>query len=393
MRSRVLVTALLMLAAGLAGAVVTLTLDRSGTTGTTTIVTTRAGTSQTAGALSVEEIAAAAASGVVNILATTTVETQGSPFAPPSAEEAVVSGSGIVLDRQGHVLTSEHVIENASTIHIAFADGRKVRAEFVASDPLLDLAVLSVKVPASTLHPLALGSADDLRLGDPIIAVGNPFGLERSVSVGIVSGLHRTMVAPNGFTVANALQTDAAINHGNSGGPLLDSSGKVVGIAAQIADSGVNANVGVAFAVSVDGPTRSAIATLTKGGTVSHAWLGISLDDIDAILATSGRVPVGAGALVTGIVAGGPAADAGLTGGSQLVTVEGASYCVGGDVITGVDGQAVASATDLQNLLPTLKVGEKVTLSVVHADGKKAELKLTLGDQPTTAPETTTGCG
>jgi S1-C subfamily serine protease len=392
-RSRLVALSAIVVAAGLAGAVLALVLDGRKATRTTTVVETAAtATTQPAVSGSFTSIAVNAASGVVSILATTTVEVGGSPFGPPTFQETVVSGSGFVLDKQGHLLTSQHIVSGATKIHVSFADGHKVHAKLVASDPLLDLAVLSVNVPAATLHPLPLGSADDLEIGDPVVAIGNPFGLDRSVSVGVVSALHRSMVAPNGFTVANAVQTDAPINHGNSGGPLLDADGRVVGVAAQIADSGVDANVGVGFAVALDQPTRRAIATLEESGTVRHAWLGVSLDDIDAILATSDRVQTGVGVLVTGIVAGGPAARAGLTGGSQIASVDGANYCVGGDVITGVAGREVTSAADLETVLSQHQPGDEVTLAVVHANGKKANLKLTLGTQPTTAPETTTGC-
>lgn len=390
-RPRLVAFAMTVVAAALAGAVLALTLDRREATTTKTVVETFA-TPSPAASTSLRSIAASAAPGVVSILATTTVESSGTPFRPPISQEAVVSGSGFVLDKRGHLLTSQHVIAGATTIHVSFADGHKVHAKLVASDPLLDLAVLSVDVPAATLHPLPLGSADGLQLGDPVVAIGNPFGLDRSISVGVVSALHRSMVAPNGFTVSNAVQTDAAINHGNSGGPLLDGNGRVVGVAAQIADSGVNANVGVGFAVAIDQPTRRAIATLVKSGTVRHAWLGVSLGDIDAILATSKRVPVQQGALVTGVVADGPAARAGLVGGFQIASVDGADYCVGGDIITAIAGRSVTSAADLGTDLTAHQPGDKVKLAVVHAGGSKANLTVTLGVEPTSAPETTTGC-
>ncbi len=288
--TRTLVAVVLL--AGLAGAVATLALDRGKTTErvTTLVRPAPASTTQGDGAEWLPDLARRASAGVVAIQATTTVALPGSPFRPPSSQQAVAYGSGFVLDKQGHILTSDHIVESATKIHVAFADGSKVHAKLLGSDPLLDLAVLSVDVPKATLRPLPLGSADQLQLGDPVIAVGNPFELDRSVSAGIVSALHRAMVAPNGFTVSNAIQTDAAINHGNSGGPLLDAQGKVVGVAAQIADSGVDANVGVAFAVALDQAARRAIGTLEAGRTVRHAWLGVALANIDAILATSDRV-------------------------------------------------------------------------------------------------------
>lgn len=214
------------------------------------------------------------------------------------------------------------MIASASKVHVSFADGTKVHASVLASDPFDDLAVLRVDVPASALHPLAVGSPADLGLGDPLIAIGNPFDLERSVSVGVVSGLHRRITAPNGFSLSNAVQTDAAINHANSGGPLLDAHARVVGIAVQIADSGVDANVGVGFGVLLDATTKRDIAAMVKGRTQEHAWLGVSLTDIDAVLATSGLERAANGALVTGVVAAGPAAEAGVRGGSRTAAID-----------------------------------------------------------------------
>ena len=390
--TRTLVAVVLL--AGLAGAVATLALDRGKTTErvTTLVRPAPASTTQGDGAEWLPDLARSASAGVVAIQATTTVALPGSPFRPPSSQQAVAYGSGFVLDKQGHILTSDHIVESATKIHVAFADGSKVHAKLLGSDPLLDLAVLSVDVPKATLRPLPLGSADQLQLGDPVIAVGNPFELDRSVSAGIVSALHRAMVAPNGFTVSNAIQTDAAINHGNSGGPLLDAQGKVVGVAAQIADSGVDANVGVAFAVALDQAARRAIGTLEAGRTVRHAWLGVALANIDAILATSDRVAATEGALVTGVVADGPAARAGLSGGSQIATVDGAEYCVGGDIVTAVSGRRVRTASDLETAITARQPGDKLRLTVVRADGSKHAVTVTLASEPTSAPEETTGC-
>ena len=399
-RWRVVAVSAIAVAAGLAGVAVGVGFGQSGGGSVvTTTVTTGAAASPATLVRELErattrkpaDIAAAAASGVVSILAT--VNVSGPPLPPGSSEEAVAEGSGLVLDKQGHILTNEHVIESAKKIHVSFGDGTKVHASVLASDPLLDLAVLVVDVPAATLHPLTLGSSAGLRLGDTVVAIGNPFGFERSVSVGVVSGLHRQMTAPNGFTISNAVQTDAAVNHGNSGGPLLDAQGRVIGVNAQIADSGVDANVGVAFAVAIDAAAKQDIAVLRNGGTVRHSWLGVSLDDIDAILATSGRLPATEGALVTGIVAGGPAADAGLRGGSQIVAIDGVGYCLGGDIITSVGGQQVTSTGDLQTEIAAHKPAEKVTLAVVRSNGSKTRVSVTLGTQPTAVPETTTGCG
>src|SRR5581483_9907671 len=232
-RGAALVAATALLA-GLAGAAVGVAIERASggeSAATTARASVRTGTltsvTTTAPVLTAAQIAASAAPGVVSIVATANLSAPGSPREP---SEAAVEGSGFVLELQGHILTNQHVIAGASKIHVTFANGMKVHAKLVGSDRLLDLAVLSVTVPRSTLHPLPLGSSASLRLGDPLVAIGNPFGYERSVSAGIVSGLRRQIVAPNGFTISNAVQTDAAVNHGNSGGPLLDARGRVVGI-------------------------------------------------------------------------------------------------------------------------------------------------------------------
>ncbi len=331
---------------------------------------------------------AGAASGVVSIVATMAQESR---FGPSS--ESVAEGSGFVLDDEGRIVTNDHVVDGASEINVAFADGTKADATLLATDPLLDLAVIQVEVDAATLEPLRLGKAETLRVGETVVAIGNPFGLERSVSAGIVSALGRQITAPNGFTLSNAIQTDAAINHGNSGGPLLDEDGQVIGVNAQIADSGVDANVGVGFAVALDEAAREAIASMARGETVEHAWLGVSLDDVDAILATSGQLEATQGALVTGIVAGGPADDAGFRGGTTLTTIDGAQYCLGGDLVVAVDGATVRGAGDLQQAVAALAPGTTVDVEVVRSDGSRVTLDVELGTQPTTAPAATTGCG
>jgi 2-alkenal reductase len=376
--------------AGVAGGIVGVAVERSSAEGAAKTVTTlaQAVKLQATGTLTPEQIAAAATPGVVSILATS----ETSSGFPSESSEAVSQGSGFVLDRAGHIVTSQHVIQSATKIHVSFADGTKVHATVVSSDRLLDLAVLSVPVPAAKLHPLTLGSSADLRVGDTVVAIGSPFGYDQSVSVGVVSGLHRQVVAPNGFRIPNAVQTDAPINHGNSGGPVLDGRGRVIGVSDQLADSGVDGNVGVAFAVAIDANAGHVIAELRAGKRVRHAWVGISLDDIDAILATSGRIRSSQGVLVTGVVAGGPAARAGVRGGSELTVIDGLQYCLGGDVITAFDGHAVTSSGEFQSLVYGAKPGAKVTVSVVRAGGATKRLTITLGTQPDTRPEATTGC-
>jgi S1-C subfamily serine protease len=329
------------------------------------------------------QIAAAAVPGVVSITSSTSVGVQGS----------VASGSGFVVDRQGRIVTNQHVVNGASTVYVSFADGTKARARVLAEDPLLDLAVIRVDVPARVLRPLPLGSSDRLRLGDPLVAIGNPFGLDRSVSVGVVSGLRRQIQAPNGFTLSNAVQTDAAINHGNSGGPLIDGRGRVIGVNAQIAESGVNANVGVGFAIAINASVKRAIASMAQGKAVTHAWLGVSVDEVDAVLATSGLVTVSSGVILTGIVPGGPAATAGLRGGTGTRQVDGVTYCLGGDIVTRVGAVRVATSGELQTAIAAHTPGTTVEFTVVRPGGATSRVPVRLGSQPTSAPRGSSACG
>jgi len=326
------------------------------------------------------QIAAAAVPGVVSITSSQAGVAVGTS-----------GGTGFVIDKAGRIVTNHHVVNGSSAVHVSFADGTKARARILAEDPLLDLAVIKVDVPSSVLKPLALGSSDDLELGDPVMAIGNPFGLERSVSVGVVSALRRQITAPNRFTLSNAIQTDAAINHGNSGGPLLDASGRVVGVNAQIADSGVNANVGVGFAVAVDPAVKRAIATMAQGRKVAHPWLGVSIDEVDAVLGTSSRVRSNSGVLLTGIVPGGPAGKAGLRGGSTVAQIEGSQYCLDGDIVTRVDGTKVITSGEFMTAVNRNLPGETVQLTVVRASGETKTVSLKLGTQPASPPGST-GC-
>ena len=376
----VIAAALLGIAAGVG--IARLSDDSSATTAT-------AGVSTGDGAAAAAA-AASAAPGVVSIVATKRVS--GPPLPPGTSEEAAAEGSGLVLDTEGHILTAQHVIASATKIHVSFADGTKVHAAVLASDPFYDLAVLLVDVPGSALHPLTLGSSEELALGDPLIAIGNPFDLERSVSVGVVSGLRRRITAPNGFALSNAVQTDAPVNHGNSGGPLLDARARVVGVAVQLADSGVDANVGVGFGVMLDAATKRGIAEMIEGRTQEHAWLGVALSDIDAVLATSGLVRAANGALVTAVAPGGPGAGAGVRGGSRTAAIDGLAYCVGGDIVTAVDGHAVEDVGDLERAIATRAPVTRLTLSVVRSDGATRDLVVRLETQPASAPDTP-ACG
>jgi putative serine protease PepD len=275
-------------------------------------------------------------------------------------------GTGVVIDDEGHILTNEHVISGASAVTVELATGRTAQATVLGTDPSTDLALLQVDVPASELEPIPLGDSSELAVGDPVLAIGDPFGYEGSASAGIVSGLGRTIEAPNGFSINGAIQTDAAVNYGNSGGALLNAAAELIGIPAQIAASGVNGNVGVAFAVPID-TAKEVVAALSEGGEVEHAWLGVSTED----------APSQGGARVTGLVAGGPAA-------------EGALSC--GDTVTAVGNTEVADSGDLQEAVDAERPGAEVSLQVTAAGGGERTVNVTLGRRPASAGQAPAGC-
>jgi S1-C subfamily serine protease len=370
-----------------------LTRDDGGTTTTTvvqtvpprTVTTTvqaaaaSASSSVSDGTRTPAEIYRLAAPGVVDILAQTS--------------NGASEGTGFVIDKQGRILTNEHVVAGADRITVSFADGKQTQARLMGTDPSNDLALLKVTIAASELHPIELGSSAKVVPGDPVVAIGNPFGYARSISAGIVSALNRDITAPNRFNITGAIQTDAAINHGNSGGPLLDGQARVIGITAQIADSGVDANVGVGFAVPIDAATRELQAL--ERGNVKHAWLGISGQTITPAIAAAAGVKSANGVLVTGVIIGGPAAQAGLLDGTRIVEAGGTRICAGGDSIVGINGTKVTGMSDLQSIISQAKPTATVTLSVLHAgSAQRDRITVTLRPQPGTAPAgSDTGCG
>jgi S1-C subfamily serine protease len=267
------------------------------------------------------------------------------------------SGSGFVIDGDGHVITNDHVVQGATQYRVRFgAHGKPLVAKLLGTDPSADLALLKVdpKSVGDDLQPLPLGASQNLKPGDTAIAIGSPFGLEGTVTSGIVSALGRTITAPNGFSISNAVQTDAAINPGNSGGPLLDAQGRVIGVNSQIQTSGGNQNSGVGFAVPVDAIKR-ALPALEQGKQVQHAYLGVSTS-----AAASGGATVGA------VVANGPAAKAGLRQGDRIVSIAGVAVVEPDDVATAVNAR---------------KPGDDVPV-VVERGGERRTLNVTLGAQP-----------
>jgi S1-C subfamily serine protease len=324
--------------------------------------------------------------GVTFIEATVPPETALSPFGEEESRGGgIATGSGFVIDDEGHILTNNHVVEGASRITVKLgASNATHTAEVVGTDPASDLALLEVEAPADQLHPLVLGDSSKVRVGDPVVAIGNPFGLDRTVTSGIVSALQRQIQAPNGFSINHVIQTDAAINPGNSGGPLIDSAGNVIGINSQIATGGGgNGNVGIGFAIPIN-TAREVASEIEKNGKVEHAFLGINGGTITPALAKAVNLPVNKGVLVAEVVKGGPADKAGLRGGSTEATIEGARLQLGGDIVTEIDGEPISSMEDLIDAVNAGKPGDQMELTVLrHGETKK--IAVTLGNRSETA--------
>jgi putative serine protease PepD len=311
--------------------------------------------------------------GVVEIAVTS--QGGSSPFG--GGQPAQGQGSGFVIDADGHIVTNHHVVDGATSIEVRFWNGETYDAELVGSDASTDVAVIKVDAPSSLLVPLQLADSTGIQVGDGVVAIGSPFGLEETVTSGIVSALHRTITSPNGFSINDAIQTDAAINHGNSGGPLLNLSGEVVGMNSQIeSDSG--GNDGVGFAVPSN-TVESVVSQLLTSGKVEHAYLGVGVATIDESLASELGIP--AGVEVTQVRSGTPAAKAGLRAADSTRVVNGREVPTGGDVITAVDGQTISSAEELQSAIGAKKPGQSVTITYSRG-GSEHRVDVTLGTRP-----------
>jgi putative serine protease PepD len=286
-------------------------------------------------------------------------------------------GSGFVIDREGHIVTNDHVVAGASSITVQFADGATYNAQLVGADPSTDVAVVKVNAPSSELTPLEFADSSTVQVGDGVVAIGSPLGLDETVTSGIVSALHRTITSPNNFSINDAIQTDAAINHGNSGGPLLNLSAQVIGINSQI-DSNSGGNDGIGFAVPSN-TVKSVASQLIATGKVEHAYLGVGVATIDS--STASQLGVPAGVEVTQVRSGTPAADAGLKGATSAKIVSGQEIPVGGDVITAVDGKTISSAEELQSVIGAKKPGDTVTITYTRG-GSEHTLSLTLATRP-----------
>jgi putative serine protease PepD len=303
--------------------------------------------------LSVGQIYRSASKGVVEIAATGTssANTTPFPFGGSESQQSQAQGSGFVYDSSGHIVTNYHVVSGASSITVTLYDGSTYKATVVGRDGSTDLAVLKIDAPASKLHPLALADSSQVQVGDGVVAIGSPFGLAESVTSGIVSALNRTISSDNSYSIAGAIQTDAAINPGNSGGPLLNMQGQVIGVTSQI-ESQSGANDGVGFAISSN-TVKSVASQLLDSGKAEHAFLGVSVQD------ASSR----SGARIASVTSGSPAATAGLKS---------------GDVITTVDGETIRSADDLTSAVAAKQPGDRVNVTYIRGDSTKTT-SVTLG--------------
>ena len=340
-----------------------------------------AGNSGEGQGLTVNEIYRRDGPGVVFISAEVTTQ-QESPFGFPQEQRGQATGSGFVIDEEGHVLTNAHVVEGASKIEVAFGNNNSVDAKLLGSDASTDVALLKVKASKKTLKPLSLGDSSKLEVGNAVVAIGNPFGLDRTVTTGIVSALQRKLEAPNGFQIDNVIQTDAAINPGNSGGPLLDSLGRVIGINSQIATGGAGGgSIGIGFAVPIN-TAKKISDQLREKGRVEHAFLGVTGLSITKSMAANLNLPTAEGVLVQ--QASGPARKAGVKGGDTPVSLGGADILLGGDVLVAIDGKKVESMDDVIGVVSSKKPGDEVTLELRRGEQKRS-VKAKLGDRPASA--------
>ena len=316
--------------------------------------------------LTIEQIYRRDAPGVVQITAT-------------SEQTQQALGSGFVIDKAGHIVTNEHVIAGAQRVQVRFSGSDQIGAKVVGKDPSTDVAVLQIDAHSRSLTPLPLGNSDAVEVGDSVVAIGNPFSLTRTATAGIVSAVERTIDAPNGFSIGHAIQTDAAINHGNSGGPLIDSDGNVIGVNAQIT-AGTAGNVGIGFAIPVN-TVKAVAAQLIRSGKVRHAFLGVAAQPVSPSLARLFNLPVSHGLLLQSVTPRSAAAHAGLRAGSTPVLVQGESYALGGDIIVAVDGEAVSTQSQLRELLTVHQPGDRLALSL-YRGSSRLHVEVTLGRPP-----------
>jgi S1-C subfamily serine protease len=315
-----------------------------------------------------------AADGVVNI---TSIAVQMDFFFNPFPSQG--SGSGSIIDMRGHILTNHHVVANAQKLEVTLADESKWPAKLIGSDPDSDLAVIKIDAPRDKLRVLPMGDSKGLRIGQKVLAIGNPFGLERTLTTGIISSLGRTIRSEAGTLMEDIIQTDAAINPGNSGGPLLNSDGEIIGInSAIISPSG--GSVGIGFAIPVNTAKRIYPELISKG-YVTYPWIGATIQSLIPEVATYLKLKVERGALIAEVVRGGPAEKAGLRGGNQKVQVGNTVVVVGGDVVLKADQHVVKTNDELIRYIREKKPGDGIVLQVLRK-GKTEDIRVVLGERP-----------
>jgi S1-C subfamily serine protease len=361
-----------------------------GNTTTETIVepgSSGAGASATSGGeLTPRTIYQRDAPGVVFVTATVIQHTQSVFDLFPSTTRGTSTGSGFVINRDGVILTNAHVISGAVRISVAFADNQTVTATVIGKDPDDDLALLKVNPDGLTLVPLVLGDSSTVQVGDPTVAIGNPFGLARTLTTGVVSALQRSIQAPNNFAIDNVIQTDAPINPGNSGGPLINAQGQVIGINSQIQTGSTgNGSVGIGFAIPIN-TAKAVIPQIEKTGKVTEGFLGITTITVDPALASL-HLAASYGALIQTVQSGSPAARAGLRAGNLQATLDDGVTQVqqGGDIIVAVDGTKIASASALEDAIIAHHPGQRVTLEIVRGS-KHLTVAVKLGTRPDVLP-------
>jgi S1-C subfamily serine protease len=333
------------------------------------------------GGLTVGDIAAKAGPGVAFIQADVAEETS-NPFGFPEQDRGQATGTAFVLNKDGYLATNAHVIDGARKVRIRFGETNILPAEIVGKDLSTDLAVVKVDPADAKLTPVPLGDSSKVRVGDPVVAIGNPFGYDHTVTSGIVSATGRQIQAPNDFSIGDTIQTDAAINPGNSGGPLLDMNGRVIGVNSQIATGGQSQGfIGIGFAVPVN-LAKTILPQLIEDGEVEHAYIGITTAPVLPEVAKELDLPADTGALVQKVEPGSPAAKAGLRGGKEQTSV---GLVTGGDLIVGVDGEKVDSPDDIATAIADDRPGDRVEIRFFRGDEART-VTVTLGERPERAP-------
>ena len=374
-------------AAGLLGAVIALAaaslIGIGGSSGTTTVVQQASGgvlqTVSSGGAMTPREIYRRDSKGVVSI--TADVERKGSNiFGAPESQGGKSSGSGFVIDKQGTILTNAHVVDGAKKVSVRFSNDKTADAKVLGADRSSDIAVLQIDPDGLDLTALPLASAKDVKVGDPVVAIGDPFGRAFSLTTGVVSAKQRSIEGLNGFAINDVIQTDAAINPGNSGGPLIDSAGEVIGINSQIANGGGDrGNDGIAFAVPID-IARKLLPGLRKG-TVDTGYLGITSLSITPELEAL-NLPVNKGVLVETVQPASPAAKAGIKGGTVPAKLESQSLKIGGDIIEKIDGRPMLTSLALSTYVGSKKVGDQIEIQLLRGGKETKTVTATLGRRP-----------